>query len=151
MFSSGRQGRCQGSSLASFTHGPQATATHWGDVVPNKSCPQGCADGRGDGAPEPRPHNTLLPLQAGFPKPCLTPTQARMEVREHLRKSTVNGSRNPIRPWLCRGLGRLRESNTHPWQDQAFTQDARGADCPPRFEKTGAQVTSSARLQGGAV
>lgn len=53
-----------------------------------------------------------------FPKPCLTPTQAQMEVKEPLRKSAFSNSRNPIHSWLCRDLRRPRESNTHHWQEQ---------------------------------
>lgn len=108
----------------------------WGDVVPNKRAPrphllQGCADGREDGWPraehQNRGHRTCSCCsRLAFPKPCLTPTQAQMEVKEHLRKSAFHNSRNPIPSRLCRDLGRPRESNTPHWQDRPFTQDARG-------------------------
>lgn len=55
--SSGRQGRCQGSLQLPLLMGHMSLPPTWGDVVPNKSSPQGCADGRGDGRPRTEPQN----------------------------------------------------------------------------------------------
>lgn len=140
-FSSGRQGRCQRPLLASCTYGPLVTATHLGrrgtkQKLPHKAVLMAGGDGRPRTEHQNHGHRTCSCCsRLAFPKPCLTPTQAQTEVKEPLRKSAFSNSRNPIRSWLCRDLGRPRESNTHHWQEQPFTQDGR-AGCPPQFEKT---------------
>lgn len=154
-FSSGRQERCQRSLLASCTYGPLVTATHLGRRGTEQKLRQGCADGRGDRRPRTEHQNhghrtRSCCSRLALPTPCLTPTQAQMEGKEHLRKSAFSNSEIRFAHGCARISGDQENQTPTPGRSSP-SHKMSGAGCPPQFEKTREKATPNSCLQGGAM